>query len=393
MIITKRDHRDYFEYSVYRPKGIIMLRQRVLASINALLTPALDQLPRLDRDAIATAADVHVQTVGTPETLVYTPPQTIHKTLPPAFAQMIGQSWTFPAPAILTVDNATLLGRDAVVMTSAGNLLMASLYDHLPYLETVQYQRLSRTQTPREMWHSLTHTPTFDRIATAVMLYSAGYFHWMMEQLPRLWLLREYDPHLPLLMPPQAPAWMHETLSLLGLTGTRIDWTYTRAQAKTLVYPTPIHGTGIPSPRLLRAISQHMKTHIAPTRTFATPRIYISRRHDARRRVVNEAEILPQLQARGFVAYDLRDLTFSEQVQLFDQAEIIVGAHGAGFVNAMHSTDTTLIEFFEPTYLNTCYYRLACGMGFGYGVLIGQSADEHIYVPPTALEQILARFD
>jgi len=48
------------------------------------------------------------------------------------------------------------------------------------------------------------------------------------------------------------------------------------------------------------------------------------------RRIINEHEVIEALATFGFVAYALEEMSFSEQVRLFSQAEMVVAPHGAG---------------------------------------------------------------
>lgn len=50
----------------------------------------------------------------------------------------------------------------------------------------------------------------------------------------------------------------------------------------------------------------------------------------------------------GFVAYTLEDMSFSDQVRLLSQAEMVVAAHGAGLTNIIFSQNLIVIELFGP---------------------------------------------
>jgi len=76
-------------------------------------------------------------------------------------------------------------------------------------------------------------------------------------------------------------------------------------------------------------------------------RLYISRNDARLRRVSNEEQLLPLLEARGFQRLTLRGLSIARQVQLFRQAETIVAPHGAGLAHsAWCKPGTKIVEFF-----------------------------------------------
>ncbi len=69
-------------------------------------------------------------------------------------------------------------------------------------------------------------------------------------------------------------------------------------------------------------------------------KIYINRKN---RRLINELEVQEHMESNGFVILDLEELTLDQQVQLFSNADEIVGFHGAGLTNLIFCTDKTRI--------------------------------------------------
>src|SRR5262249_28979662 len=76
-------------------------------------------------------------------------------------------------------------------------------------------------------------------------------------------------------------------------------------------------------------------------------RIYISRNDAHLRRVLNEKELLPHLQAAGFERFVLKGMPIAKQVQLFRRAEAVLAPHGAGLAHITWCrANTKVIEFF-----------------------------------------------
>ncbi len=76
-------------------------------------------------------------------------------------------------------------------------------------------------------------------------------------------------------------------------------------------------------------------------------RLYISRNDARLRRVLNEDDILPALEARGFKRVTLAGMPIARQVQLFRQAEAVAAPHGAGLAHiAWCKPGTKIVEFF-----------------------------------------------
>jgi len=76
-----------------------------------------------------------------------------------------------------------------------------------------------------------------------------------------------------------------------------------------------------------------------------TPRhIFISRSKAHYRRISNETVLMELLSTtQGFVSYCLEDLSIREQATLFNNAEVIVGPHGAGWTNLIFCKPGTKI--------------------------------------------------
>ena len=74
----------------------------------------------------------------------------------------------------------------------------------------------------------------------------------------------------------------------------------------------------------------------------------------------NEDEITSYLKQKGFTKYKLESLSFFQQIYLFKNAKIIIGAHGAGFTNLTFSNNgVKVIEIRPKNNPNTVYRRLS----------------------------------
>tara|TARA_Y100001970_G_C14141973_1_gene807647 strand:- start:304 stop:1404 length:1101 start_codon:yes stop_codon:yes gene_type:complete len=74
----------------------------------------------------------------------------------------------------------------------------------------------------------------------------------------------------------------------------------------------------------------------------------------------NENEITTYLNQKGFTKYKLESLSFFQQIYLFNNAKVIIGAHGAGFTNLTFSNEgAKVIEIRPKNNPNTVYKRLS----------------------------------
>lgn len=66
--------------------------------------------------------------------------------------------------------------------------------------------------------------------------------------------------------------------------------------------------------------------------------------------IINSKDLWNLLKKKGFKKYKLSEINFNDQVNLFNSANTIVGAHGAGFANTIFSRPNTKIIEIKPIY-------------------------------------------
>ena len=92
----------------------------------------------------------------------------------------------------------------------------------------------------------------------------------------------------------------------------------------------------------------------------------------ARRRLLNEEEIFERLKPYGFELIIPSTLSVAEQIAVFSQAEIVVGAHGSGFSNMMFaSPQAKMIEIQSPGWSLGFFRVLAWLMGQQHRQILG----------------------
>jgi capsular polysaccharide biosynthesis protein len=106
-------------------------------------------------------------------------------------------------------------------------------------------------------------------------------------------------------------------------------------------------------------------------------RIYVSRRHAAKRRIKNEETVLEVLKAFGFYILETEDLSLEEQISIMNHVDIFVSAHGAGLTNMIFcKKGTKIFELcLKNQILDKCYFNLANAMDLQYYYQFCESAD------------------
>ena len=105
-------------------------------------------------------------------------------------------------------------------------------------------------------------------------------------------------------------------------------------------------------------------------------KIFVSRAKATQRKILNEDILYDGLKARGFSIIEPGEFSFTKQIELFSQAEIVVGPHGMGIANAAFSNKLKfLLEIMNSDYIRNSYYRTAQLRNCKYGVYLCHALD------------------
>lgn len=102
--------------------------------------------------------------------------------------------------------------------------------------------------------------------------------------------------------------------------------------------------------------------------------LWISRKGAPSRRFIGEEAWLTKIKNVGFQEIQSEALSVRHQAELFAGASHIAGPHGAGLSNLVFAVaGTKVTEFFNPRYVNTCYWTLANSADLPYTYFLGSS--------------------
>jgi hypothetical protein len=232
-----------------------------------------------------------------------------------------------------------------------------------------------------------------------------NYYHWLVDSLPRLHLVREAGLFAGIdyfLVYDRNSSFVRDSLTALGIRPEQIIdvTTHRHLQAERLIVTSSVRGNGRHTPEWATGFLGSAYLPLpASVRTFS-PLVYVSRRDASMRRELNEAEFLPILKEFGFESYALSELSFIEKVSLFSGAEAIVSPVGAGLANLVFAqAGTPLLELHPHTFVEPEAYDTAYRVGMPYQWLICPAVAEcdNFYdarrmdftVPPAELRQAL----
>jgi hypothetical protein len=171
-------------------------------------------------------------------------------------------------------------------------------------------------------------------LGSAVLIGGVNnYYHWLMEYLPKIGLWRKYG------APNEADRfvvhenvsdWIEETLLTLGIArGARLEISGRCTFRVSTLHVPSVVGTDFAVEFLRRSF---LPRQIIPKRDRV---IYVSRLDQpaSRTRVASELELIRVLAQAGVEILIPSEMTFSQQVEAFAGASVVVGAHGAALTN------------------------------------------------------------
>jgi capsular polysaccharide biosynthesis protein len=241
---------------------------------------------------------------------------------------------------------------------------------------------------------------------TLILGGQKNYYHWMINWISKLSTLeaaRMMDSFDSILLPELydlEPYHLESLRCVKGLDGKK--WIHLKANEvaravgciSVSIIPNPIH-----APHHLAWLRKKF-CQTPEARSF--PKIYISRGDAAaRRRILNETEVMDLLADFGYKSVTLSSLSISEQAALFASAKNIIAPHGAGLANLVFCSPQTQVCEFQSAKRSTRVY-----MSLGkytncdsYDILKCDPADGSdsnivdLTVPLGELKKILAKYE
>lgn len=293
-----------------------------------------------------------------------------------------------PARFVSTIDSGYLLSETGLAMTSEFEVIQesADTPGHARQAIMAMFSReLFFGQLPiRGLLRGISRQdlPALDTVAPLIPRYPTNYYHWIVETLPKIRYLQMFEQQtgtdVTVLVSGNAPPFVEETLSRIGWPENRIKYASESMYAiRNLIVP--------PYPERSRAELDWLRETILgsvldeQTTAASSSNVYISRSNAIARRVVNEDEVMEVLEPYGFERYHLEDRSLAENVRLFNNADVVVGPHGAGLTDIIFTEDCTLVELFGAR-LNKAYEKLSKTLGVEYDPMYCQTTGVDIIV-------------
>ena len=240
-----------------------------------------------------------------------------------------------------------------------------------------------------------------------------NYWHWLFDVLPRLNLcgqtnnLNEIDYFL---IPDDIKKFQNETLDCLKIPKHKrlSSKEFRHIKAKELIitdHPVVITGNdtqdthNIPAWIIKWTRNAFLNQSTAINKEKKN-KIYIDRgdtnnRSQSQRYILNEDEVKKYLSDNNFIFTKLHEISFKDQIDLFYNAECVVGIHGAGLSNVVFCKNGTKVIELQSTHAGPMYENLAKKNNLNYtsiAVKAEQSSPNqqgYIHIPIDNLKKIL----
>jgi hypothetical protein len=308
--------------------------------------------------------------------LIYAPwvaerrlPNRLRGSLPDAFYRE--ERHALPGAAAAILPRGRVLGREGVV------------FDRNGFLIAEPARQFSTPFDWRELYSIVRPKPSYIKGRWGVLTGCGGigYFHWMLDILPRVVLMREISPNLDgWIVGGLTQPFVRQSLDLIGIPMDicREVRPIDHFVVDELVVASCPSVPGNPPRWAVDFLRQLTAGAISATSSLPN-RFLVSRRKVATRSIKNEAELTARLAKYQFEPVVLEALSLVDQIRLFANAEMIVSPHGAGLTNlAFASSNARVIEIFGDDYINVCFWALADILNLNYSCLVAESSKKQI---------------
>lgn len=240
-----------------------------------------------------------------------------------------------------------------------------------------------------------------------------NYNHWLIECLGRFYLSNQSQFKPDFYVLPNELSFQREIIEFLGIDQNKILELElnTVIQANEIIIPSFINNWKVINWRGCKHYQKqwlpdwigniYRKENTLKRR--GQKKIYISRLFANYRKIENENEIINTLKNKGYGIYYLENMSVKDQIELFSNALIVLGSHGAGFSNIVFCPQHTLIcELFSEYYHDSSFKILANVLGFKYHYMINKTNNmtrkihpqkENMYIDLSQLESALDVLD
>ena len=265
-------------------------------------------------------------------------------------------------------------------------------------VNNVSYQQIDGAMFPAKSNSALVKgTPRLKKkIKGSVLCMVQGisaeinYFHWMFDILPRIKLIKKIInlKNIDYFYFPELKKWQKDTLSIFKIPKNKFinSKKYRHIEADLIFatsHPWYTKGHMVSESKNLPTwdINWVTSTFLRyKKKTLCNKKIFIDRSESVFKhcQIINNDEVKKNLIKMGFSIHETGKMSFFEQIYLFNNAKVIVGAHGAAFTNLVFcKPKTKIIEIIPKSHPNTVNKKISKVKNLNYFRFITKDLKEN----------------
>jgi capsular polysaccharide biosynthesis protein len=217
-----------------------------------------------------------------------------------------------------------------------------------------------------------------------------NYFHWMFDILPRLELIKKIKKlkNIDYFYFPELKKWQKDTLSIFKISEDKFinSKKYRHIEADLVLatsHPWYTKGHMVSESKNLPAwainwVSRNFLKF--KKKTTCNKKIFIDRSESINKycQIINNDEVINYLKNLGFSIHKTGQMSFFEQIYLFNNANVIIGAHGAAFTNLVFcKPKTKIIEIIPKLHPSTVNKKISKVKKLNYFRLLTKNLKEN----------------
>ncbi len=236
-----------------------------------------------------------------------------------------------------------------------------------------------------------------------------NYWHWIFDSLPKIAILEKLNQKKPdfYLLPSLKKKYQLETLLSLNIPQKKLldgeKYKHVKCD-QLLAVDHPYVFNNNPSSSIINIplwiinwLRKKYKKSKSDSKKYSK-KIYINRESDSvvsNRKIINNDEVKIFLKEEGFEILTLSNYSFKDQVNIFKNAEFIVGLHGAGFANLIFSRPKTKVIELCTRHSGNIFSNLGKTCKLNYKKIIDGSSkpnkhqDNHVIVDLEKLKKLI----
>ena len=198
-----------------------------------------------------------------------------------------------------------------------------------------------------------------------VAFANVGYYHALIEELPKVLHALEAFPDAKILVSPARRSFIDGILSLGGISADRMLLADSPLRVSSCVLVPKWVNSGFCPPCEIDILQKAIWPRISTS--ARADRIYISRSRSVNRPLGREKDLEKELCKLGFDICFFEDMAIADQMAAIHGAKVIVAPHGSGLANLVAARrGTRVIEIISRNWFNTCYAKMAVQLGLDY---------------------------